>query len=126
MRPTLSHLDDPELGQLGLDASRLLCSGQLSLLHERFGYALAFDRDPIMALESDIAAVLSEVGAGSFGDPNEAAYKVSHFKPGETGLISLVECLVPTNNCKHVLVELVLTKRGSERFLTLEQVSPAT
>ncbi len=126
MRPPLSHLEDPELGQLGLDASRLLCSGQLRSLHEQFGYALAFDRDPIMALESDVAAVLSGVGASSFGDPNATKYKVSHFKPGETGLISLVECLVPTNNGKQVLLELVLTKKGSERFLTLEQVSSAT
>ena len=126
MKATLSHLQDPELGQLGLDASRLLCSGQLRSLHEQFGYALAFDRDPISALESDVAAVLSELGAGSFGDPNEATYKVRHFKPGETGLTSLVECLVPTNNGKQVLVELVLTQKGAERFLTLEQVSSAT
>ena len=126
MKATPSYLEDPELGQLGVDASRLLCSGQLRSLHEQFGYALAFDRDPIVALEGDVAAVLSEVGASSFGDPNETAYKVSHFKPGETGLISLVECLVPTNNRRQVLLELVLTKKGSEPFLTLEQLSSAT
>ena len=109
-----------------MDASRLLCTGNFRSLHEQFGYALAFDREPIMALESDVSAVLSEVGASSFGDPNEANYKVSHFKPGEAGLISLVECLVPTSNGRQVLLELVLTEKGSARFLTLEQVSSAT
>jgi hypothetical protein len=126
MKPALSQLDDPELGQLGVDASRLLCSGQLLALHEQFGYALAFDRDPIVALENDVAAVLAEVGASSFGDPNDITYKVSHFKLSEKGLISLVECLVPTNNSKEVLVELVLSTNGAERYLTLEQVSSAT
>jgi hypothetical protein len=126
MKPTLSRLDDSELGQLGVDASRLLCSGQLFALHEQFGYALAFDRDPKVALENDVAAVLAELGASSFGDANNITYRVSHFKPSENGLISLVECLVPTSNSKEVLVELVLSTNGAERYLTLEQVSSAT
>jgi hypothetical protein len=126
MKPTLSQLEDPELGRLGMDACRLLSSGQLRLLHEQFGYALALDRDPVVALEQDLAEVLAEVEASSFGDPTEVMYKVSHFKPSSTGLISLVECLVSTNNGKQILVELVLTKNGSERYLTLEQISSAT
>jgi hypothetical protein len=126
MKPTLSNLDDPELGQLGVGASRLLCSGQLLALHEQFGYALAFDRDPIVALENDVAAVLAEVGASGFGDADHITYRVSHFEPSEEGLISLVECLVPTSNRREVLVELVLSTNGSERYLTLEQVSSAT
>jgi hypothetical protein len=126
MKPALSNLADPELCQLGVEASRLLCSGQVRSLHEQFGYALAFDREPISALESDIAAVLSEVGATSFGEPGGIKCKVSHYDPGETGTLSLVECLVPTNGSKQLLVELVLTNTGSEHFFTLEQVSSAT
>lgn len=126
MKAPLSYFNDQALAQLGAEAVRLVTSGNLRSLQERFGYSLAFNRVPLSALDEDLAAVLSEVGASGFGDPSQSTVKVSHPRPSEAGLISLVECVVPVNNGRQVLVELVLTAKGSEGYLTLEQVSAAT
>jgi hypothetical protein len=126
MKAALTHFSDHALAQLGTEASRLVASGNLTLLHQQFGYDLAFDREPLAALEQDIALVLSEVGASAFGDSSQSTCTVSHFKPDETGLTSLVECLLPTNGDRAVLVELILFARDSEGHLTLEQISSAT
>ena len=126
MRAALPSLDDEFLAGLGEQAVRLVCAGNLHSLHTQFGYALAFDREPIEALKEDVAAVLAEIEAQCFGDQSQLSVEVSHFKPNDTGLRSLVECLLPANNGRLILVELVVSTSGSESFLTLEQISAVT
>ena len=123
MKLAPEDLNDLALERLGVEAASLISAGSLHSLHAQFGYALAFNRDPIEALAEDVAATLAEVGASGFGDPSQSCAKVKHFEPNEIGLSRLVECLLPTNNGKHLLVELVVSATGSEAHLTLEQVS---
>ena len=126
MKAALTHFSARALTQLGMEAAGLIALGNLASLHGQFGYALAFDRELLSALKQDISLVLSEVGASAFADSSQATCKVSHFTPSDTGLASLVECLLPTNGERPVLVELVLVARGDVGYLTLEQVSSAT
>lgn len=122
----LAHFCDQHLAEYGAEAALLVTSGNLRLLYEKFGYALAFDRKPLQAIEQDLKVALSEIGASGFGDPGQSSFKVSRFKPDETGVLSVVECRIPTNNGKKLLIELVLCVNGSEGHLTLEQFSAAT
>jgi hypothetical protein len=126
MKSALSDLDDASLARLGAEAAQLVRTGELEALHAKFGYALAFARDPVSALREDLEVVLSEVGATSFSEVDQPNITVSHFQPSGTGLTSLVECLLTVSNGRKVLVELVTTGKGSEAWLTLEQISAVT
>ena len=127
MKAALSDLDDSSLASLGAEAARLVCSGDIDALHAKFGYALAFNRDPVNALKDDLADVLAELGERRFVEQDPPAVTVSHFKQSTIGLISLVECLLTLVNGRQVLVELVLSGGGgSEAWFTLEQISAVT
>ncbi len=126
MKTTLSHFTDDVLAQHGMEAACLVASGDLTSLHQQFGYKLAFEREPLAALAQDIAVVLSEVGATAFENSIQPTCTVRHFKPNESGLTSLVECLLSTDGDRPILVELVLFAKDSDGYLTLEQISSAT
>lgn len=50
---------------------------------------------------------------------------MSYFKANDTGLFALVECFVPADNGKSVLLELVVTTDGTSTHITLEDLSSA-
>lgn len=106
------------------EAAQLLCSGDFSALAQRFGYALAFERDPATAIRDDLSAILSELGASSLGPPLSLPC-VSRLKPNDTALVASVEQRIPTNNGRHVLLELVVSAHAADRHLVLEQISAA-
>ena len=111
------------LAAFGSQATILLCAGQISQLAEQYGYALAQGREPSLAIQEELAACLSELGASSVLEPQAVPLRVSYFKPNGTGLFALVEQHIPTDNGKHVLLELIVTGSGPQKFVTLEQVS---
>jgi hypothetical protein len=119
------HRDVDSLRALGTEAIRLLCVGDLEGLYERFGYALAFDRDPIAAIHEDLASSLSQVSATALVQTGYENIRVSYFSANETGLFALVECLLRTDNGKHLLLELIVTRDGPDAYITLEQLTGA-
>jgi len=123
MQITHAQLEEDWLAAFGIEAVNLLCCGKFSDLAERFGYALAFDRNPMKAIEQDLACCLNELQAVALAPLGRNAPKVSYFQPNDTGLVALLELLVPTNNGQQVLVELVVTGNGSELHITLEELS---
>jgi CMP-2-keto-3-deoxyoctulosonic acid synthetase len=123
MKAAPSNLDDSSLASLGADAARLIGSGNIDAVCARFGYALAFTREPVAAIKDDLAHVLTEIGASGFSDEMLSNITVRHFTPNEARHTSLVECLLTANNGRQVLVELVLLQRGSDTWVTLEQIS---
>lgn len=118
------HINDAALTALGAEAVHLLCSGQLARLVQQFGYALAFDREPVAALEEDVRACLAETHALSFvAKAKTGAISVKYFKPNDANLLAAVECDVDTDNGAKAQVELIVTCSGSEVHVTLEQIS---
>jgi hypothetical protein len=126
MKLAPSDLDQSSLARIGAEGAALISSGKLQALHTTFGYALAFDRAPLKALEDDIAAALAEVGASGFDNSNQSSVKVSYFKQNDSGIDGLVACHIPASNGRHILAEFVFTRSTSEANLMLEQVSGAT
>ena len=66
---------------------------------------------------------LVSVGATSLVHADAHIPKVGYFKSNKTGLLALVEGRASTNSGKAILVELVVTGRGDEKFITLEDIS---
>ena len=81
---------------MGVEALHLLCSGNIAALADRFGYALAYDREPATAIKDDLRFCLEQLGSSSLELPLDPASKVEYFKPNDTGLLAVVECLART------------------------------
>lgn len=125
MELSADHLDAASLAELGDEARQLLCSGNFIVLAQRFGYALAFDREPADAIREDLASCLAGACASKVILTGLEAPKVTYFKPNDTGLVALVECFAPTDNGKAVQLEVIVTANGKKTHATLEQLSAA-
>lgn len=58
-----------QLSDLGVRAAQLLCAGDFSSLAQQFGYALAYDRDPAVAIRQELGSSLAEIGASKLCPP---------------------------------------------------------
>ena len=99
----------------------MLMSHDFIALANRFGYALAFDRDPSVAIETDfLNAVASphEVAIGTC-----ASTTVKYFAPNGTGLFAVIECIIPVADEAAILLDLIVTGDGEERYITVEDIS---
>jgi hypothetical protein len=74
-------IDTKSLAALGVEALHLLCSGNIAALADRFGYALAYDREPATAIKDDMRFCLEQLGSSSLELPLDPAPKVQYFKP---------------------------------------------
>jgi hypothetical protein len=118
--------DKASLLRLTAEAVGLLASGNFDALASRFGYALAYGRDRSTAIREDLLSHLEELGCCALAPANNPAdASVKYFKPNDTGLLAAVDCLVPTDNGSKVLVSLVVTSRGAEKYFTLEGFAAA-
>lgn len=114
------------LAALGSEAVSLVCSGDLAALAQRFGYARAFGRDVESAVAEDLNRCLGELGARSVArSAEQPSAVVKYFSPNETGLVALVECYLVTDNDAKVLLEFVVSGKGTARYLSLEDISVA-
>lgn len=125
MKITDDQTDSRSLAELCSLASQLLCSGDFSSLAEQFGYALAFDRDPASAIREELILSLAEIGASSLGEAPTSPPSVSYFQPNDTALFALVEQLIPTDSDGHILLEVIVSSRGADKHVELEQISAA-
>ncbi len=115
--------DEAALPKMGYEAVRLLCSGEIRVLAARFGYALAFGREPEIAIREDLAECLRQFESQRPTLDVNFSREVTFFQPNDTGLFALVSCVVPTSNGRDVLVELVVTSNGANKYVTLEDIS---
>ena len=114
------------LSALGVEAIGLLRSGEYSVLAERFGYALAFQRDPAVAIQEDLASCLVKLHAAALSPVASIVPGVRYFPPTEGFIVSLVEIWVPADNGRELLVELIVSGEESNRHVTLEDISVPT
>ncbi len=123
MRISSAQTDENTLSIFGAEAITLVANKNFSLLTERFGYALAHDRDVALAIKQDFEQCLSEADKPS--SQKSTSIEVKYFKPNDTGLFALVECVTAVNERDSVLIELIVTGTGEEKYITLEQISYA-
>ena len=120
-----SQTSADSLAALCREACELLCAGNYSLLAEKFGYALAYEREPSAAIQQELAQSLEELHASRLEGTPAGLPSVKYFQPNETGLYALAEQDIPTDNGKHVLLELIITDHPSGKHVALEQISAA-
>ena len=126
MQISANRTDEVSLVQLGVEAVQLLCSGNIQTLVTRFGYALSLGRECTFAVRHDLSQCLAKLQANNLvfsSQPTPTVVK--RFEANDIGLLALVECLALTDNGAKILVELIVSSKGSERHVTLEQLSVA-
>ena len=111
------------MAEIGSTAVRMICSGDLRALGAQFGYAVAFDRDTVVAIGDDLALSLADLGASGLGPPPAEAPAVSYFSDNGLGRFALIEQYIPTDSAGHVLLELIVSPRGPGKQVTLEGIS---
>ena len=122
-----NQLDVASLSAIGSEAARLLSLAQYGLLAREFGYALSFDRPPADALLDDVNRCLTDDGrVASLGRAAEPDISVSYFKPGESFMVALVECLFPlSGDLGSMLLELIVTTSRADHHVCIEDISYA-
>lgn len=115
-----AQTDEKSLSTLGAEAAERLARLDYSGLAKRFGYALAYGREPAEAIEADYLKAVSSPHKCEFH--NQPSVTVKYFKPNSTGLFALVECMVPVGEGAAVLLELIVTGQD-EKHITLEDIS---
>ena len=107
MRISSAQTDENTLSKFGAEAVALVTNKNFSSLAERFGYALAHDRDTTLAIQQDFEQCLSEAEKPS--KQKSTSIQVKYFKPNDTALYALVECVTAVNERASVLIELIVT-----------------
>jgi hypothetical protein len=121
MKLPSAQTDERSLSAFGEEARAMLIRHDYSGLANRFGYALAFDRAPAAAIETDfLSAVASPHNVRSDTYPPTV---VKYFGPNDTGLFAVVECSIQVAEGATVLLELVVSGKGEEKHITLEDIS---
>lgn len=116
-----TQTDETTLLLLGEEARTLLSNRDFTGLATRFGYALAYERAPSIALEADfLSATTSPLPAIS---TNNTPVSVKYFAPNENGLFAVIECLVSVTQDSSVLLELIVAGMGEEKHITVEDIS---
>jgi hypothetical protein len=118
-----AQTDDAALSRFGEEASSMLMRGDFAALAKRFGYALAYEREPAVALAEDYAKAAALPIHSAHGESVSVAVK--YFKPDDTALFALVECTVPLSDNRAVLLELIVRNSGRERHIMVEDISGA-
>ncbi len=118
-----TQTSEASLFSIAKEARALLMRHDYAGLANRFGYVLAYDRLPSAALEADfLSAVASPIAVDS-GAYLPSAVTITYFSPNDTGLFALVECPVPVADGAAVLLELIITVKGEEKHIAVEDIS---
>jgi len=121
MKLSPTQTNERSLSAIGEEACGMLMRRDYSGLANRFGYALAHDRAPAAAIETDfLRAVASPHHVRSDASPSIV---VKYFAPNDTGLFAVVECTVPVAPGAAVLLELIVAEKGEEKHITVEDIS---
>ncbi len=121
MKLVPSQTDEVSLSTFGEEARALLMQQDYSALANRFGYALAYDRAPSAAIEADFLSAVASPHKVTSGTHKPVTVK--YFKPNDTGLFAVVECIVPVVGGAAVLLELIVTGDGEDKHITVEGIS---
>lgn len=117
-------ISSDRLSQMATTAMALLQSGDYGVFAERYGYALAFDRDTALALRDDLNQTLSEANLdAAVFNHGKPVIEVQDFAANDSNLHAAVACRIATESGPGVLVEFIVSGNGAVRHFTLEQIS---
>jgi len=128
MKITYDQTYQTPLAEFGAELVRMIKACAYTEISARFGYAVAYDRPPPDAIESDIGYCLGGEGrSATIAMAAEARIFVKYFKqPNDCGLFGLVECFLPLDrDTGALLAELIVTTHQDEFHVCLEDVSYA-
>ncbi len=123
MRLSEDQIKFDGLMQLSAYVRQLFIAQNYASLAEQFGYALAFDQAPTLEIPNELSTVLKKLEASRLESEPDSIPRISYFKPNDQGLYALIEQIIAADNGKHILVEMIVTTKGGEKFITIEQIS---
>lgn len=115
--------DKAALTGIAAEAAQLLRSSAFSELANRFGYAVALGREPAAAIREDLASALSQLNVAGVGSDDSVSVK--YFQTNGSGVFAVIECIVSAAGGGELLLELVVTSQGADKYVTLEQIGVA-
>lgn len=118
-----TQIDETSLSSFGEKARALLLRHDFAGLASQFGYARAYERPPADALEADFLSAVAWPITVTSGAYLPAAISVKYFSPNTTGLFAVVECPLPVAEEAAVLMELIITCKGEEKHITVEDIT---
>lgn len=120
-----TQADEASFLSFGKEAVSLLEKRDFRSLADRFGYALAADRSPLVAIEGDFQSCLAKFHASPELRPFvPPSIGVKYFKPNRANLFALIECVFTTSEGCPILAELIVTSSEEDKHVFLEQISP--
>ena len=125
MSQIISQTDESSLHQLGEDVLRLLCLRNFQELADRFGYALAYERDSAEAIKADFDACFSDCKELPMTfSPHTCSVTVKYFAPNSPNLFAVIECIAQLSGNASALLELIVTTKGQNNYACIESISP--
>jgi hypothetical protein len=118
----ITAIDVHSLSQLGAEAVALFAKRDFQGLADRFGYALAYDRDPAQAIAADLESSL--LNSQEPPEQNVPSITVKYFKFNSSNLVALVECVMLFDSKVPILIELIVNSFDGGMYIYLEDVSP--
>jgi len=119
-----NQLDKLSLSKFGEEVCQLFIARDFQELAKSFSYALAYNRDTASAIEADFDYCLSSrnIPQSKYVATVESI-TVKNFQPNDTGLLSVVECILSVNKNARILIELIVAKDGENKNLYLEDMN---
>jgi hypothetical protein len=118
----ITTIDKDSLVKIGAEAVALFAKRDFQGLANRFGYAMAFDRDPALAIAADLESALSR--GEERAEQDEPSITVKYFKSNSLELIALVECVMLFDTKVPILIELIVNSLDEGMNIYLEDVTP--
>lgn len=122
-----AQTDEASLLRLGEEVVSLLEKRDFHSAADRFGYAVALGRSPAGAIEEELGRCIAEYRAAAGGRHSVLpSMAVKYFKPNDSGLFAVVECVFVTSEGCPILAELIaISSSAGDIHVFLEEVSLA-
>lgn len=124
MKLLQNQVDNNQFSRLGEELVLLFEKRDFSSIADRFGYALAYGRDPAKAIEEELLSCVSAFQR--LPQPQDVvspSIVVKRFTDTNLSLVAVIEChFFMAGGCP-VLAELIVTGKGEDKYVSLEQVS---
>jgi hypothetical protein len=121
-----TQTDEAALLRFGREVVSLIERRDFQSLADRFGYALAGEKSPVIAIEEEFQGCIAKFRASSEQRPPALpSMVVKYFEPNRANLFAVVECVFGTPEGCPILAELIVSLAGEDKYVTLEEISLA-
>lgn len=110
------------LRNLASEGVDLLATSQFELLVERYGYAMSHGRNPVEAVQMDLAQVLSEASGHRLLRVRPDDLAVVFYQDNAACLRAAIDCEIPTQAGRNIWVSFVVAGTETDQSLTLEDI----